>query len=268
MANASSIGEPGGEPGSELGGDRRGIQSVEIGLRVLDALQGAAGPVSLKALAAAADLPISNCHRYCVSFVRAGYMRQDGQSGRYELGARLIQAGMAALARTNAVAAATDALEALVDETGHTGQLAIWADRGPTIIRWMPGRMAVRTSIATGSTLPLLTSATGRVFLAFLPTRQTAALAAHEVMAGHGDPTTLAAQTRALGIGQVAGDHIPGLSAIAAPVLDPFGEAAAAITLVGARDGIAPGAVERLRIAAAEASARIGWMPDRPASAV
>lgn len=241
--------------------DRRGIQSVEIGLRLIDVLREAPGALSLKALATAAELPISNCHRYCASFVRAGYMQQDARSGRYDLGPHLLQAGLAALARTDAIAVATEALESLVDETGHTGQLAVWGDRGPTIIRWITGRAAVRTSVTVGATLPLLTSATGRVFLGFLPPRQTAALAAHEAMAGGGDPAALAAQTLALGMGHVAGDHIPGLSAVAAPVLDAFGEAAAVITLVGMRDGIMPAAAERLRDASAVASLRLGWRP-------
>lgn len=254
MVNSSSNGEE---------HDRRGIQSVEIGLRLIDVLRDAAGPLSLKALAAGAELPISNCHRYCVSFVRAGYVQQDPRTGRYDLGPRLLQAGLAALGRTDSVGVATEALEALVDETGNTGQLAIWGDRGPTIIRWIPGRTAVRTSMTVGTTLPLLTSATGRVFLAFLPRRQTAALAAHEAMAGGGDPDALAAQALALGMGHVAGDHIPGLSAVAAPVLDAFGEAAAAITLVGTRDGIVPGAADQLRAAAATASLKLGWDPSR-----
>jgi DNA-binding IclR family transcriptional regulator len=92
-------------------------------------------------------------------------MQQDGRDGRYDLGPRVIQAGLAALARTDAVRIATEALEALVVETGDTGQLAVWGDRGPTVIRWIPGRAAARTSVTAGATLPLLTSATGRVFL-------------------------------------------------------------------------------------------------------
>ena len=255
MANASSSGE--------TGGDRRGIQSIEIGLRVIDALRTALGPLSLTAIATAAELPISNCHRYCVSFVRSGYMQQDLRSGRYDLGPRLIQAGLVALGRTDPIIASAEALEGLVDETGNTGQLAVWGERGPTIIRWITGRAAVRTSVTVGATLPLLTSATGRVFLAFLPRRQTAAFAAHEALAGGGDPDALAAQASALGIGQVSGDHIPGLSAVAAPVLDAFGEATAVITLVGTRDGISPRAVDLLRVAATKASARLGWQPSR-----
>ena len=260
MAKASTNGE---QPD-----DRRGIQSIEIGLRVIDALGAAPGPLSLKALAAAAALPVSNCHRYCVSFVRSGYMHQDTRSGRYDLGPRLIAAGLSALGRNDAVAAATEALEGLVDETGATGQLAVWGDRGPTIVRWIPGRAAVRTSMTVGATLPLLTSATGRVFLGFLPRRQTAMLAAQEAMVGGGDPDALAAQALALGMGHVAGDHIPGLSAVAAPVLDAFGEAAAVITLVGNREGIASGAAECLRSAAALASVRLGWQPREEAASI
>lgn len=62
-----------------------------------------------------------------------------------------------------------------------------------------------------------------------------------------------------MGMGHVSGDHIPGLSAVAAPVLDAFGEAAAAIALVGTSDDIAPCSVEYLRTIAAEAFATLGW---------
>jgi DNA-binding IclR family transcriptional regulator len=241
--------------------ERRGIQSVEIGLRVIEALRASGGPLSLKDLAAAADLPGSNCHRYLVSFMRTGFVTQNVSSGRYDLGPALLQAGLAALARIDAIAVATEGLERLVDATGNTGLLAIWADHGPTIVRWMQGRMAVRTSLTSGSTLPLLTSATGRVFLAYLPARQTAVLRAREMMTSPCDTEALAAQVRNSGFGHVSGNHIPGLSAIAAPILDAHSEATAVLTLVGAHQGIAPGATERLRLEAAAVSARLGWTP-------
>ena len=237
--------------------ERRGIQSVEIGLSVITALQAASGPLSLKSLAVSAGLPVSNCHRYCVSFVRAGYMIQDARTGRYDLGPRLIAAGLVALERADPVSAGALALEDLVDATGYTGQLAVWSERGPTIVRWITGRMAVRTSLTLGATLPLLTSATGRVFLAFLPERQTAAVLAQEEGDGI-DVAALVSRTRKLGVGRVSGSHIPGLSAAAAPVLDAFGEAAAVMTLVGTRNGIDDDAIKQLRATATGASAALG----------
>ena len=163
-----------------IGDTRRGIQSIEIGLRVLAVLRDAGRPCSLKNIARGAGLPASNCHRYLVSFMRAGFVAQDARTGRYDLGAELVRAGLAALGRVDAMDVAMDAMERIVDETGHSGHVVLWADAGPTIVRWFHGRHAVRTSLAAGSTLPLLTSATGRIFLAFLPPRQTAALAAIE----------------------------------------------------------------------------------------
>jgi DNA-binding IclR family transcriptional regulator len=238
---------------------RRGIQSVEIGLRVIDALRRAAGPQTLKELAQSSDIPPSNCHRYLVSFVRAGFVCQDPATACYDLGPQLLQAGLAALSRLDAVAVGTDALTRLVDVSGHTGLLAVWADLGAVIVRWMPGRLAVRTTLSTGSTLPLLTSATGRVFLAYLPKRQTEHLAAREMLAKKVDAEAIVAGVRTSGIAQVRGDHIPGLSAISSPLLDVHGEAAAALTLVGLSNGFASKTIAALRSIASEASATLGW---------
>lgn len=237
---------------------RRGIQSLEIGLRVLEAL-AAAGPQTLRDLARAAKLPSSNCHRYLVSFVRAGYVLQEERSGRYELGPRLLQAGLAALAQLDFMGIATEALERVVEATGHSGLIAVWGEAGPTIVRWMSGRIPVHTSLSVGTILPLLSSSTGRVFVANLPARQTSALLARERTSSGGDTDRLIASVRAAGFAQVSGDHIPGLNAIAAPVLNAHSEAAVVITLVCARQGFAPGSLDRLRLEAAEASSRLGW---------
>lgn len=239
--------------------NRRGIQSVEIGLRVLDALRVSPGPLALKQLAAGADLPPSNCHRYLVSLVRAGFAVQDPLTGQYDLGPQLLKSGLAALARLDPITVGTEALSRLVDETGYTGQLAIWADPGVVIVRWMPGRKAVRTNISVGSTLPLLSSATGRVFLAFLHERRTEQQAESERPGSRAARQKLAAQVRAAGFAQVVGETIPGLSAACAPLLDSSGEAAATMTLVGLADGIAASAIAALRRASAEVSHSIGW---------
>jgi len=238
--------------------ERRGIKSIETGLRVIEVLCQEGRAMSLKALAKASGLPASNCHRYCVSFVRTGYLQQDIKSGRYDLGRRLLDAGLAAMARIDSVSIATDALNRIVEETGHTGLLAIWAENGPIIIRWMSGRAAVRTSLSTGSSLPLLKSATGHIFLAYLSKRQTAEVAAREDQAEN-NHEKLIARIRKNGVAQVSGTHIPGLTAVAAPVLDSFGEASAVLTLIAARKGIEKGAIKCLCSEAELASSELGW---------
>jgi len=172
----------------------------------------------------------------------------------------LLRAGLAALARLDPIRIASEALASLIDETGHSGLLAIWAEAGPTIIRWMQGRMAVHTTLAPGATLPLLSSATGRVFLGYLPERQTLTLTKQEDLAVAGNPKLLASATRAAGCATASGDHIPGLYAAAAPILNFAGEAEVVMTLVSAGHAIEGTAIERLRSHAAEASAHLGWV--------
>ena len=238
--------------------ERRGIKSIETGMRVIEVLCKEGRAMSLKALAKASGLPASNCHRYCVSFVRTGYLKQDIKSGRYDLGRSLLEGGLATMARIDPVSVATDALISIVEKTGHTGLLAIWAEKGPIIIRWIAGRAAVRTSISTGSSVPLFTSATGLIFLAYLSKRQTAEVAEREGQT-YSNHEKLIARIRKTGIAQVSGTHIPGLTAVSSPVLDSYGEASSALTLIAAHKGIEKSAIQCLRSEAEQASAELGW---------
>jgi DNA-binding IclR family transcriptional regulator len=250
MSNTSTI-DQAGVPADA----RRGIQSLEIGLAILHVLARMPGPATLKEIAGAADIPSSNCHRYLVSFTRQGFVVQDSRNGRYDLGPAVLNLGLAAMGRLDEIGIATDALESLVEETGNTGMVVIWANAGPTIVRWMQGREPVRTTLSAGSVLPVSRTASGRMFLAFLPRRQTA-----ELTRGSDEQEleALIRRDRSAGWAQVSGDHIPGLNAAAAPVLGPTGEAAAVLTLVRAGEPLSLDALMALRHHAGRASQRLG----------
>ena len=57
---------------------RRGIQSIDTGIRLLEVLEKAHGPLALKELSAKAELDPSGAHRYLASFVRSGLVAQGG----------------------------------------------------------------------------------------------------------------------------------------------------------------------------------------------
>ncbi|MFX9604647.1 hypothetical protein ABTP42_19860, partial [Acinetobacter baumannii] len=59
--------------------------------------------------------------------------------------------------------------------------LAVWGNAGPTVVRWQRTASFVFTSLGLGTTLPLLNSATGRVFLAFAPKRMVTPMADQEL---------------------------------------------------------------------------------------
>jgi len=77
---------------------RRGIQSVDTGIRLLEVLEKVDGPLSLKELSAKADMDPSGAHRYLASFVRCGLVVQSADS-RYDFGPLALRVGLAAMRR-------------------------------------------------------------------------------------------------------------------------------------------------------------------------
>src|SRR3954454_1249351 len=86
--------------------DRQGIQSVEVAMRVLTALEEARGPASLSSLAKLAGMPPNKVHRYLVSLVRVSLAEQEQPSGLYTLGSATRRLGIEALRRGDEVSIA------------------------------------------------------------------------------------------------------------------------------------------------------------------
>ncbi len=207
----------------EKNGKRRGIQSVEIGLRVLSAVSAVQEPSTLSAIASRADLSASQTHRYLASLLASGMVRQDGKSGLYDLDAGAIRIGLAALSRADLFVQADTIFRELSKSCKRTVMLAVWGDAGPTIVRWFAGSPPVVTSLAVGSTLPVLQSATGRIFFTFGDGVQDSALVKHEVKRlgmRAAELRSLAERVRHGMSSKIEGDLIPGLRALAAPVFD------------------------------------------------
>lgn len=62
---------------------RLGIQSIEVGFRLLDVLTNEPRAMMLRDLAQRAGMTPAKAHRYLVSFLRLGVVAQDPLSGRY-----------------------------------------------------------------------------------------------------------------------------------------------------------------------------------------
>ncbi len=220
---------PGPAPG------RRGIQSVETGLRVLAALAASTGPSTLTSLGTRSGLSPSQTHRYLQSLVATGMAVQDSSS-RYDLGPGVIRIGVAALARLNAFSRAEAALEQFVEDTGRTALMSVWGEAGAVCVRWLPGRPPVITCVGVGSVMPLLFSATGRVFLGFLTPQELAgplaAALAEPIVAP--DIEAIRRKVRATMAEMLNDDVTPGLRSVAAPIFDLQGRTTIVATSVAA----------------------------------
>lgn len=203
---------------------RQGIQSVELAMLVLQAIEQALGPMTLTQVAAASGMQPSKVHRYLVSLTRIGLVAQSPTTGQYDLGPAMRRLGVESLRRLDEVSLVTEHLPGLRDRTGHAVNLAVWGDHGPVIVRWEYGAYALPITVRVGATMPLLNSAVGLAYLAYLPETLTAPVLRAQLDA---DPAArpgaeriaeLRAQVLRDGFAATAGGVIPGVTSLAAPV--------------------------------------------------
>ncbi len=252
---------------------RRGIQSIEVGGRLLVALADAGTPLLLKALAAKAHMAPAKAHPYLVSFGKLGLVTQDPATGRYGLGALALRMGLASLRQLNPVRLAIAAAAELEQQLHHTVALSVWGNAGPTVIHLEESSQPIHMNLRTG-TVMTLTTATGMVFGAYMPAKMmerfvTDTLSSDVFAHLIGERKAWAALQDALrevrrhGLARVKGKPIPGVNALAAPVFDHQGHLALVITVIGPTGGLdidwggANAAI--LRDAAQRISAQLGF---------
>ena len=221
---------------------QRGIQSIDVGGRLLQALSRSSGAMMLKEMAEAADMPAAKAHAYLVSFCKLGLMEQDAITGRYDLGPLALQLGLVSLNRLDAVKIATAEMGGLSRRTGQSTAIAVWGNYGPTIVRFEQSVRPIHVNMRTGTVMALTQTATGFVFAAYVaPAAIDAALTATftDSKQRAGAAKSLAAlapefaQVRLRGLARAQGNPVPGVNAFSAPVFDHNGEIALALTALG-----------------------------------
>jgi DNA-binding IclR family transcriptional regulator len=237
------------QKGRAPGRERQGIQSIEVGSTLLEVLGQAQGPLSLRDLSREAKMSPSKAHRYLVSLLRAGLVLQDPITNRYDVGYLSLKLGLAALSRIDLVQFGTEAARWLNQELDTTVLLCVWGNFGPTVVVMYDSSDLMIQNVRVGSVLPLTRSATGRVFLAYMPSRTTQqrlkqelrgpfkALSGSDIRSMQ-DVDGVIKKVREQRLGTTHGDVVPGQSALAAPVFDHLGHIVAALTLIGASDQV------------------------------
>ncbi|WP_321950111.1 IclR family transcriptional regulator [Burkholderia cenocepacia] len=264
---------------------QRGIQSVEVGGRLLDALARRRKPLGLSELAAAADLSTAQAHTYLVSLTRLALVKRDALTGNYEPGPLSLRLGLMSIERQPAYRATLPHAVRLAETVGLSVALSVPGVLGPTIVRIEHGGYPLHVNLHVGSVMSLDTTATGRVFRAFGDAAQLDAMAASQAGAGDtlagaesesvasdagAQPAELDA-IRMRGIERSIDRPSPGVSGMCVPVFDAQGRLQLALTVIGSTGSIdvdwdGPIAVA-LRDAARQATGSLGAAGADPAPA-
>jgi DNA-binding IclR family transcriptional regulator len=159
---------------------QRGIQSVEVGGRLLAALGQARKPLGLSELALAAQLSTAQAHTYLVSLTKLGLVKRDALTGNYEPGPLALRLGLMHLEQQPAYRAAVPHVVALAEATGFSVAVCVAARAGPTIVRYERGGFPLHVNLHVGTVMSLAATSTGRVFSAFYDPARIAAMRAHQ----------------------------------------------------------------------------------------
>jgi len=222
---------PGSDHGNPSPGRRRGVQTLDRAVAVLDAV-AATGDAALADLVASTGLARPTVHRLAVALEEHGLLRRDAD-GRFRLGGRLVGLGAAAGRGLGPVEAARPVLAALVEQTGESAQLYVRDGRRRVCVASLERPSGLRDTVPLGAALPLHRGSAGTVLLAAAPD----ALPGTDV-----DPAALAL-ARERGWAASVGEREPGVASVSAPVRDADGTVVAAIGVSGPaeRFGTEPG---------------------------
>ncbi|SOE92033.1 transcriptional regulator, IclR family [Burkholderia sp. D7] len=231
----------------------KGIQSIEHGFLLLDALLEAGEPMPMGRLAARAKMTTSKARAYLISLMRTGLVTQVGEAGPYELGPSAIRLGMEALRRVDAMQTARRVMAELDQATRLPAVLTMWNGSDATIIAQNEQLRDFPVDFRVGRTLSALTrTAAGRVFIAYLPEAWTASQVQRELADNptHDDTRHITARylaeqieiVKKEGIATVdgfrvsSGIFLDGYSALAVPVIDQIQRRCFAVSLIFERN--------------------------------
>ncbi|AKM31141.1 IclR family transcriptional regulator [Pandoraea faecigallinarum] len=224
-----------GQPGQPARASR-GVQSVDVAARVLQALARARRPLGPGDLATLAGLPPAQAHPYLVSLTRLGLLKRDPMSGDYAPGPMTLRLALLHLENDPAYRAAVPRVVTFARETGFCVAICTSAPQGPVVVHFERAAFPLHVNLHVGSVMSLTTTSTGRAFCAFTPGERWPQ-AWHEQMPDvDGERKRFDAlldETREHGLSRSVNTPSPSVSSLCAPVFDASGRLRLALTAIG-----------------------------------
>ena len=201
-------------------------------LALLDVLAASAGPTGVSELARRTQTARGTTHVRLQTLVAAGWAEPVG-NGKYRLTLRALVVGNAVLEQADLGSRILPTLTSIAGRTGETASLAVLDREAAMIIQRVASDRALKADIKAGTRMPLDTSASGRVLIAFSPE------AAIDDVRRSGVPMparSIIEEARRRGFASQHDEYFPGMSSIAVPIHSTkLGMIALAITAPSAR---------------------------------
>jgi IclR family transcriptional regulator, KDG regulon repressor len=236
--------------------------TVAKGLRVLELLAKADGPLRLSTIAEQLDLQLSNVHRLLATFIELGYVAKEPESGRYGLTLRLWELGSSVIATHPAKRAAAPYMQELHKATSETVSLTVLDGDDVLYLEKIVAPRVLRFTTRPGSRAPAALVAPGKALLAYEPDALAIVKRAAR-QPGNGKKIDVAAlmteleAVRRNGYSVSKSTLTPGLIAVASPIMGRDSRAAAALSVSGPAERLSEKKVRDIIEAVLNTCARI-----------
>jgi DNA-binding IclR family transcriptional regulator len=220
------------------------VQAVERAAAILRILAVENQPTSLSHVAAALGLAKGTTHGLVQTLKDVGFVDQDAGSGRYAIGAGLLQLAAPALDHNELRSHAINWADALASRTAQAVLVGTLEADHVVVVHHVFRPDASPQTLLTGTRHPLHCSALGKVLLAHDPRAMRAALAGELESHTYRTVTDTAllqrqlADIRDLGWAAEVEEREPGIASLAAPVRDRSGFVVASVGVQGPVDDL------------------------------
>ncbi len=215
------------------------IQGLARGLAVIRAFGTDHPQMTLADVARETGYSRASARRCLLTLQELGYVRSDGRL--FALTPRILSLGFGFLSSQGISTRIHPILKQASQELGEAVALAMPEDDAMVCVAHAPGAQRVLTiGLTVGSRMPLLTTAIGRAYLAFLPEAQRGALVASAPLEAH-TPATVTDRARLLtvltkarqdGYAIVDEEFEKGVRSIGVPVLTSDGTSVGALNVI------------------------------------
>jgi DNA-binding IclR family transcriptional regulator len=241
---------------------RRGtIQSVDRAARILKVLASGPRRLGVSEIADRLGLTRPTVHGLLQTLQAHGFVEQDRDSDKYQLGAGLLQLGNSYLDLNELRSRSLVHAERLAARADAAVRVGVMHGASVVIVHHVFRPDATLQILEVGAELPLHASALGKAMLAYAPEPALADLLAEplpKLTSRTLGPAALReelAEVRERGFARERDEAILGESSLASPIFDHSGHVVGAIGIVGDTDRIMPrGPAKPLTAAVAEAA--------------
>jgi DNA-binding IclR family transcriptional regulator len=198
-------------------------------LALLDTLADYPDAVGVSELGRARGLGRGTVYQQLSTLVGAGWVEQV-EDGRYRLTLRATRLGHQALEMADMGLRIRPHLETLARSTGEAVSVAVFDIDAALIVQRIEPAQVLRVEIGVGTRMPLATSASGRILVAFGPDYRAQRLRERGIPLPAED---VIASARALGFAIQVDEYMEDVFGVAVPLFDLDGDLLAALSCAG-----------------------------------